>query len=127
MNEVELRMRICQPEIADYEDLYPRVRCNTPKKEAIFRIITSPDNIHRAITVADETRSSPIAVFESKIRGAIDRGELEPLTWHEKQFVGTVTAVVMEFNGWRKTSKKQRFTQGLFKSAELYCRASANV
>jgi hypothetical protein len=126
MKEIELSIKIRQPDIADYEELYPRIPCNSEQKKAIFKIVTSPMNIHAAITVTEETGSSPVRVYESKLRAAIERGEIESLTWHEKQFVGTATAVVMEFNGWNKTSKKQRFTQGLFKSAELYCRSQAS-
>jgi len=111
---------INQPEVMDYENAYPRVLCNTPKKQSLFEIITQPDNILSAITVAEETGSSPVAVYETKIAEVINRGEMAPLERHEKQFVGTVTAVVMEANGWCKTGKKQRFSKGLFKSAELY-------
>lgn len=127
MKEIELIIRIQQPNIADYEELYPRIPCNSEQKKAIFRILTLPKNIHAALTVAEETGSSPVTVYESKLQAAIKRGDIQPLSWHEKQFVGTVTAVVMELNGFKKTSKKQRFTQGLFKSAELYCRPQVNA
>lgn len=52
----------------------------------------------------------------------IDSGTLSELDWNEKQFVGTSTSVVMQSNGWNKTGRKQRFSKGIFKSAELYSR-----
>ncbi len=127
MKDVELTIRVRQPDIADYQELYPRIPCNSEQKKAIFKILTFPTNIHAALSVAEETGNSPVTVYESKLQAAIERGEIQPLSWHEKQFVGTVTAVIMEFNGFKKTSKKQRFTQGIFKSAELYCRAQVNA
>ncbi|UUY06684.1 hypothetical protein LRS11_12515 [Pseudomonas sp. J452] len=127
MKEIELIIKIRQPDIHDYEELYPRIPCNSEQKKAIFRILTLPANIQAALVVAEETGSSPVTVHESKLQAAIERGDIQPLSWHEKQFVGTVTAVIMEFNGFEKTSKKQRFTKGLFKSAELYCRQQVSA
>lgn len=123
MKQAELRISVQQPEIADYEELYPRVRCNTPQKITLFNLITKPENIYSALKIVEETGNSPVTVLESKLLDSIENGGLEPLSSHEKQFVGTVMAMVMESNGWVKTNKKQRFTKGLFKSAEIYCRA----
>jgi len=120
MKSVTVSRQISQPEAVDYEESYPRVLCNTPKKQTIFNIIINPDNINRAIIVSEETGNSPVTVYEAKITNAINAGEIDPLDWHEKQFVGTVTSVVMESNGWNKTGKKQRFSKGIFKSAEIY-------
>lgn len=125
MKTVNVNRQIHQPEVADYEGFYPRVLCNTQKKQSIFEIITNPDNINRAIIVSEETGNSPVAVYEAKITNAINNCEISPLDWHEKQFVGTVTSVVMESNGWNKTGKKQRFSKGIFKSAEIYSKQKA--
>ena len=120
MKTVTVSSKIHQPEVVDYEESYPRVLCNTQQKQSIFETITNPDNINRAIIVSEETGNSPVMVYEEKITRAINTGEISPLNWHEKQFVGTVTSVVMESNGWKKTGKKQRFSKGIFKSAEIY-------
>ena len=120
MKSLAINYQINQPEVTDYEKSYPRMPCNTPKKQAIFDIIIDVENIHRAIIVAEETSNSPVAVYESKISNAIDNGTITSLTWHERQFVGTTICLVMESNGWSKTGKKQRFSKGIFKSGEIY-------
>jgi hypothetical protein len=127
MKQVELMISLNQPELADYEALYPRSPCNTPQKEAIFKLITLPTHINEAITIAEGTGNSPVSVFETKISGAIESGEIDPLSSHEKQFVGTVTALIMGLNGWGKTGRKQRFTKGIFKSAEIYSKESSGA
>ena len=124
MKPVTISRQIHKPEIIDYERSFPRVPCNTPNKQSIFELITNPENINRAITVSEETGNSPVVVYESKITNAINDGEISPLNWHEKQFVGAVTLVVMESNGWTKTGKKQRFSKGIFKSAEIYTKSA---
>jgi hypothetical protein len=123
MKSVTVSHRVHKPEVVDYEEIFPRVLCNTPNKQSIFELITNPENIIRAITISEETGSSPIVVYESKISNAVNDGEISPLNWHEKQFVGAVTRVVMESNGWAKTGKKQRFSKGIFKSAEIYIKS----
>jgi hypothetical protein len=123
MKTFDLTISVHQPSIEDYEALYPHFPCNSEQKKSIFSIITLPANMHAALTVTAETGNSPVTVFETKLATAIESGAIQPLSSHEKQFVGTVTAVVMSFNGFEKANKKQRFTQGLFKSAELYFRS----
>ena len=83
-------------------------------------MITDPDNIHRAIVFVQESGGSPVSVFENKIQNAINSGSVTPLSWHEKQFVGTATCAAMESNGFSKTGRKQRFSRGMFKSGEIY-------
>ncbi len=111
---------IIHPEIEDYSTEYPKMPCNTDKKQAIFDIITNPINIQCALIIAEEIGCSPIVLYENKFQSAIDAGKLTPLTWHEKQFVGAVVSVVMELNDWERTGKKQRFTNKIFSSAERY-------
>lgn len=120
MQSINVKHQINQPDLHDYNLSYKRMPCNTQKKQGIYDIIVNPDNIYRALIIAEETSSSPVSLYEKKIQTAINNGTLSTLDWHEKQFVGTVTCVVMESNGWRKTGKKQRFSKGLFKSAEIY-------
>lgn len=122
----KLCITIQQPDIPDYDREYPRIPCNSERKKALFKLMTSPTLIHVALTVAEETGSSPAVVYAQRIDAEVEKGDLPPLTRHEKNFVGTVTAVVMVANGWNKTGKKQRFTHGLLKSAELYCRSQAS-
>ncbi len=120
METITVRRKIVQPDILDYKNKYPRVPCNTEKKEMIFEILTNPANINKVITVVELLGVSPIVIYETILSKAIDRGIIDGISWHEKQFVGTVACVVMESNGWKKTGKKQRFTKGLFRSAEIY-------
>jgi len=120
MKTIPINNEIIQPEIEDYGTEYPKMPCNTDKKQAIFDIITNPTNIQRALIIAEEIGCSPIVLYENKLKSAIDAGELTPLTWHEKQFVGAVVRVVMEFNDWERTGRKQRFTNKIFSSAERY-------
>ena len=120
MQNINVSTPIRQPSVKDYHSIYQRMPCNTEKKEAIFFIITNPENINRALIFAEETGSSPVAFYEKKIQAAIKSGTITDLDWHEKQFVGTATCVVMESNGYSKTGRKQRFSKGIFKSAEIY-------
>ncbi|MCG9712484.1 hypothetical protein L1D29_06615 [Shewanella insulae] len=120
MNETIVTRTVIQPEISDHEEKYSKFLCNTPKKTFLFNLITQAESISNALVVAEETGSSPIVVFETLISDAINSGEIEELDSHEKQFVGTVACTVMEANGWQKTNKKQRFSVGIFRSAELY-------
>ena len=120
MKTVNIITEVNQPDLEDYNQSYARMPCNTENKSAIFDIITNPDNIHRALIFAGETGSSPVAFYEKRLHEAVNNGDLTPLDWHEKQFVGTATCVVMESNGWKKTGRKQRFSKGMFKSAEIY-------
>ncbi len=120
MKSVTISYQINQPEISDYENSYSRILSNATKKQTIFDIITDPENINRALLATEETGKSPITVYEQKIANAISNGLIEKLSWHEKQFVGKVTCLVMESNSWVKTGKKQRFSKGVFKSAEIY-------
>ncbi len=120
MRNATLKYNINQPDASDYNCLFPKMPCNTPNKQAIFNLITEPDNIHRAIVFVQESGRSPVLVFENKILTAINSGSVTPLSWHEKQFVGTATCVVMESNGFSRTGRKQRFSKGMFKSAEIY-------
>jgi hypothetical protein len=120
MRNATLRYNVNQPEVDDYNGLFPKMPCNTPNKQAIFSLITDPDNIHRAIVFVQESGGSPVSVFESKIQNAINSGSVTTLSWHEKQFVGTATCAVMENNGFSRTGRKQRFSKGMFKSGEIY-------
>lgn len=124
MNETVVTRAVMQPEISDHEKRYSKFLCNTPKKIFLFNLITQPESISSALIVAEETGSSPVVVFEKLISEAINSGEIEELDSHEKQFVGTVACTVMESNGWQKTNKKQRFSVGIFRSAELYVQAA---
>ena len=120
MKNVPVLEDVQQPDIEDYHRMFSRMPCNTPNKNLIFKIITSPENILRALTVMEETGNSPIVVYKNKLEAAIRSGTLPPLSWHEKTFVGAVIRVVMEANKKTKTGKKQRFSGSMFKSAELY-------
>lgn len=120
MKSVKVKYLINQPDISDYNLCYPKMPCNSPQKERIFEIISNPDNIQSALTITEATGSSPILFYEKKFQAAIKAGEINPLGSHEKQFAGTATCVVMESNGWKKTGKKQRYSKGIFTSAELY-------
>ena len=120
MRDATLSFKINQPEVYDYNEIFPKMPCNTPNKKAIFDLITAPENIHRAIVFVQESGSSPVYVFEKKIQNAINNSSVSPLTWHEKQFVGTATCAVMESNGFSRTGRKQRFSKGMFKSGEIY-------
>ena len=120
MRNETLSYIISQPDVEKYNELYPKMPCNTPNKQAIFDVITVPDNIHRAILFVQESGGSPIYIFEKKIQTAINNRSVTPLTWHEKQFVGTATCAVMESNGFYRTGRKQRFSKGMFKSGEIY-------
>lgn len=120
MRTVKVTYTINQPEITDYNSTYPKMPCNSVKKEQLFEIISNPENIKSALIITEVTGSSPILFYEQKIQAAIDAGELSQLGAHEKQFVGTAACVVMESNGWEKTGKKQRYSKGIFTSAELY-------
>ena len=111
---------INQPSIEDYNNSYLRMPCNSENKKKLFEIITLPENINGALLFAESTGSSPVSFYGKKIQLAIDKGSLEGLDWHEKQFVGSATCFVMESNNWKKTGKKQRFSKGIFKSAEIY-------
>ena len=121
MKIVELKnIAIKQPDIDEYNEFFPRMRCNTQNKQALFNLITDPNNIHRALIFVEETGKSPVFVYENKIKDAIHDGLVTQLTDHEKQFVGAATCVVMKTNDFDKTGRKQRFTKGIFSSAELY-------
>lgn len=120
MREVNVTRVIVQPTVSDHEARYPRSLCNTPQKARIFEILTSPEEINDALVMVRRTGNSPVTVYEPILREAIENHELEPLSHHEKQFVGTVTCTVMESNGFRKAERKQSFANGLFKKAELY-------
>jgi hypothetical protein len=125
MKTIKIQKKIHQPEIEDYNSKYPKIPCNSDQKHNIFGIITDPDNILRALIITEETGSSPVGFYERKLDTAIKNGFLSELSWHEKQFVGTCICLVMEFNGWRKTGKKQRYSKGIFTSAERYVLNSA--
>ncbi len=120
MKLVTVNQSINQPDISDYKSSYPKMPCNTDKKEILFGIITQPKNIYSALIIAETTGYSPVFFYEKQIQAAIHSGKLTPLDPHEKQFVGTATCVVMESNGWKKTGKKQRYSKGIFSSAEIY-------
>jgi len=120
MKSVIATYEINQPSLEDYNAKYVRMPCNTKIKEALFDIISTPKNINEAIIFTTSTGSSPIAYYENKIQDALDSGSIPSLNSHEKQFVGSVTCMVMENNGWKKTGRKQRFSKGIFKSAEIY-------
>jgi hypothetical protein len=124
MNEVTISKTIFQPEVEDHEKNYAKFLCNTPKKKYLFKLITEPESIFSALVIVEETGSSPIMVFEPRISNAISIGAIEPLDSHEKQFVGTVACTIMESNGWKKTNTKQRFSAGIFRSAEKYEKAA---
>lgn len=94
--------------------------CNSDKKEIIFDIMTKPEHICEALIYVESTGSSPVAYYEKIIKSMIDDEIIFELNSNEKQFVGTSACVIMESNGWNKTGKKQRFTKGIFKSAEIY-------
>lgn len=120
MQAITLSHNVNQPSVGDYNSRYDRMPCNTSNKQAIFDVLTDPENIHRIIIVIQETNISPISIYERKLQEAINNGVINPVTNHEKQFVGTVTRSVMEANGFSKSERKQRFTKGLFKSGEIY-------
>lgn len=121
MTHVKLyKISVEQPDMNDYDKMFPKMPCNTQNKQALFNLITDPDNIHRAIIFVEETNKSPVFVFGNKIQKAINSGVVTPLTGHEKQFSGAITRVVMEANEYTKTGRKQRFSSGIFSSAELY-------
>lgn len=120
MEVMSLSYDVNKPEILDYEKLFHTRRCNSSNKIKLFDLITSPDTIHRAIVFVQEKGGSPIPVFENRLNKAINNGELLPLSWHEKQFFGTVVCTVMESNGFERTGKKQKFTKGIFKTGEIY-------
>ncbi|MBE3862341.1 hypothetical protein HJ170_23200 [Vibrio parahaemolyticus] len=90
------------------------------KKNRIFELLTAPEDINDALIIARRTGNSPVTVYEPILREAIESNDIQPLSNHEKQFVGTVTCTIMELNGFKKTDKKQNFSNGLFKKAELY-------
>jgi len=118
MKTLVVEKKINQPEVNDYEKAYPTFPCEMD----LFEIIIDTDNISRVLTVVEEMGCSPVSVYESKIQKAINEDKLPELNWYQKQFVGRAACVVMERNGWAKTGKKQRFSKGIFKSAELYKR-----
>lgn len=120
MKLVTINQSINQPDISDYNSSYPKMPCNTENKEILFGIITQPKNIVSALIIAETTGNSPVSFYEKQIQSAINSGEIATLNPHEKQFVGTATCVVMESNGWEKTGKKQRYSKGIFTSAEIY-------
>lgn len=120
MEKVIVSFEVQKPSIDDYNNQYSNMPCNSVRKENIFQIITNPTNICRALQFSDSTGSSPVAFYEKVLQSMIDTEELDELNWNEKQFVGASTCVVMQSNGWKKTGKKQRFSKGMFKSAELY-------
>lgn len=113
-------IEVDQPSIDDYSEFFPKMPCNTEQKQKLFNLITKPDTIHRAIVFVEETGKSPITVIENKIQIAINKGKIGELTPHEKQFVGAVACVVMEKNKFKRTGHKQRYSKGIFSSAEIY-------
>ncbi|HCM0830483.1 TPA: hypothetical protein ACX3DX_004554 [Vibrio parahaemolyticus] len=120
MQEVKVSRIIVQPTTSEHDARYPRSLCNTPQKNRIFELLTAPEDINDALIIARRTGNSPVTVYEPILREAIESNDIQPLSNHEKQFVGTVTCTIMELNGFKKTDKKQNFSNGLFKKAELY-------
>ncbi len=120
--DVKLTRIVKQPDNSDYNDLFPRVPCNTDAKQSLFDLITDPENILDVLTALKYKISAPIGLYEPIIQKAINHGTLTIPSWHEKQFSGAVVRVVMQYNGWLKTGKKQRFSKGIFSSGEIYSR-----
>ncbi len=79
MNKVTVTSSIFQPEMNDHESGYPKFLCNTQKKQYLFELITMPENISNALVLAQETGSSPVVVFESRISHAITSNAIEPI------------------------------------------------
>lgn len=48
--DVTLTRRVKQPDNSDYNDLFPRVPCNTASKQSLFDLITDPENILDVLT-----------------------------------------------------------------------------
>ena len=111
---------VYKPEVEDHESYYDKFLCNTHKKDYLFSLLTEPESIVKALIIAENTGSSPMVAYEKMISSEILSGKIEKLDPHEKQFVGTVICTIMKANGWKKTDRKQRFSSGIFKSAEIY-------
>jgi len=120
MPDVNVTRVVVQPTVSDHEARYPRSLCNTPQKARIFEILTTPEEINDALVTVRRTGNSPVTVYEPILRQAIENNDIQSLSHHEKQFVGTVICTVMELNGFSKVGKKQSFANGLFTKAELY-------
>jgi len=120
MPDVNLTRVIVQPDAFEHDTRCPRSLCSTPQKVTLFALITNPDAINDALVISRRTGNSPITVYEPIIKEATENNQITSLSNHEKQFVGTVICTVMEMNGFKKTGRKQSFSNGLFKKAEIY-------
>lgn len=113
---------VFQPEMSDYKrGEYKHISCSTEQDKKIFKLLTEDSElINRILITVEEAGGSPIGYYEKHFQKAIQKGELSTLSNHDKQLAGAIVAVIMLANGWKKTGKKQRFSKGLFTTAEIY-------
>lgn len=123
MTLVSVTAEMDQPTIEEMNRAYPKMPCNSEQKEAIFNIVTEPENIHRALILVEEAGCSPLLYYAKKLQEKIENRKIAPLSHSDKQFTGAAIRLVMYYNYWDPTGVKQRFQNKLFSTGERFKKA----
>ena len=115
-----MTLSLNRPSYKDHDAAYPTFLCNTGNKKAIFDLLTDDRSIVNSVMTSKLTGLSPMVAAEPILSQAIKEGKISELSSHEKHFVGTVLSSLLTANGAKKTNRKQKFSKGIFRSAEIY-------
>jgi hypothetical protein len=111
------------PNVEDLEALYPRhARFARTDGKFLFDLITSPASYIRASVATEDLGLPAVAGIAKMCHEAVQAQKAVPWSDRTKQFIGVVTSVVMQANGFQKTGTKKAIPHPAFTKGEFYQR-----